>query len=561
MPENDPRSVGEEGLPQPQVVARRGLHLSKVWIIPLVAVLVAMALFFQRLAREGPEVIITFKSVQGVEAGKTPIRYKDVVVGVVTALKFSPEFDTVEVTASITREAAPLMTEGAAFWIVRPRVALGEISGLGTLLSGNYIALERGAPDRPRRHFEGLEEARIVGAGEPGRRFLVHSHEALRIDPGLPIYHLGLQAGRVVSASIGREGRGVDLEIFVQAPYDRYVRPSTRFWNADGLDLRVAGGDISVRTESLAALLLGGLAFDNVRTGKDEAPAPAGSAFVLYRDRATALKPRDAHEPRFVLLFDEPVDGVQPGSPVKLLGVEAGEVTAVGLAYDRRSGRLRGRLEVSLALGQLLDRMPRESAGEESAQEVSQAQAVLRRMVTRQGLRAQLRTASLVTGQRYVAFDYFSRPSPANVEWSGERPELPVVPSVLPAFEDKLARLMDRLAALPLEDTVADARAMMQQARSALASADGLVRDVDKNALPGFVATMDDARHALESAQRMIDGASATLVGVDAPGQRELRAALQEMTRAAQAFRTLSDSIERHPESLLWGRDNRSSVP
>jgi paraquat-inducible protein B len=190
----------------------------------------------------------------------------------------------------------------------------------------------------------------------------------------------------------------------------------------------------------------------------------------------------------------------------------------------------------------------------------SQAEAYLRRMVTSDGLRGQLRTASLVTGQRYVAFDYFPRAGPARVDWAARRPQLPVVPSVLPSLEEKLAAILDKVDALPMKETVADARGVMQEARLAFASVHDLAQDVDQKALPGFVATMNNARNALDSAQRMLDGA-ATLVGEDAPAQRELRAALQEMTRAARAFRALSDSIERHPESVLYGREARSMSP
>jgi len=549
--EVDPRDA-----PRPEVVAARKLRISKIWIVPIVAVLVAVSLFFQRLAGEGPEVTITFKSVQGIEAGKTPIRYKDVVIGTVTALRFSPDYGTVEVTARMTHEAAPLMTAGSTFWIVRPRVSMGEISGLGTLFSGNYIAFGRGDADRPARRFTGLEDARIVDAGTPGRQFALHSHESLRVDAGLPIYYLGLLVGQVISVGVRPDGHGVDVQAFVNAPYDRYVRASTRFWNADGIDLRTQGGDVVVRTESLTALLVGGIAFDNLPSTNDEAPANAGSAFTLYRDRATALKPHDAHQQRYVLLFSEPVDGVQPGSAVKLLGVEAGEVTAVGLEFDEKSRRLRGRVEVAISLERLLERLPQAQLerGE------SQADAYLRRMVMSDGLRGQLRTASLVTGQRYVAFDYFPRASAVRVDWTAKHPQLPVVPSVLPAFEEKLAAILDKVDALPMKETIADARGMMQDARLAFASVHDLAQDVDQKALPGFVATMNNARSALDSAQRMLDGA-ATLVGEDAPAQRELRAALQEITRAARAFRTLSDSIERHPESVLWGREARSMSP
>jgi paraquat-inducible protein B len=374
----------------------------------------------------------------------------------------------------------------------------------------------------------------------------VRARDALRIAVGLPVYYLGLEVGQVTSAGLAADGDGIEVHVFVNAPYDAYIGTSTRFWNASGVDLSMRGGDVSLRTESMIALLVGGIAFENVDGAKPAAEAPPRTQFRLYRDRGAALKADDSRDPRYVLFFDEPVDGLQVGSPVMFLGVQVGEVHRVGLAVDAATGRVRGRVELSVSPARAMQ------AGVEPPR--GEGDALLRALVTRHGVRAQLRASSLLTGQRYVAFDYFSRAGTARVDWNAAEPALPVVPSMLPAFEDKLARLMDKLDGMPLVEAVGDARSLMREAKGTLASVHGLADDVDRKALPQFVSTMQDAQRALDSAQRMLDGATATLVGPDAPGQRDLRAALQEMTRAAHALRTLSDSVERHPESLVWGR-------
>ncbi len=540
-------------LAQPSVATPRRLRLSKVWIVPALAALIALSIFFQQLAREGPEIVITFPAAHGIEAGRTVIRYKDVKIGLVSAVALSPDFHTARVTARITRQAAPLMTEGAAFWIVRPTVSLSQISGLDTLLSGNYIAFERGAADRPARAFVGLDNATVVGADTPGREFVVRARDAMRIAVGLPAYYLGLEVGQVTSAALAPGGDGIDVRVFVNAPYDGYVGTSTRFWNASGIDLSMRGGDVSLRTESVAALLVGGIAFENVDGMKPAAQAPARTLFALHRDRDTALKADDSRDPRYALLFDEPVDGIRVGTAVMFLGVQVGEVHAVGLSVDPATRRVRGRVELSVSPARAMQAGVHPPRGEGTA--------LLRELLTRHGLRAQLRTSSFLTGQRYVAFDYFPRAAAARVDWTLAQPLLPVVPSLLPAFEDRLARLLDKLDAVPLDATVADARAMLREGQLALASVKGLADDVDRKALPRLVATMDEARGALGSAQRMLDGASATLVGPDAPGQRDLRAALQEISRAARALRTLSDSLERHPEAVVWGRSSAQAAP
>ena len=550
MPELD-----DAEMPRPLIVARRGLPFSKVWIIPAVAAAIAIGLAVERIAREGPTVTISFKSASGVEAGRTPIKYKDVTIGLVTAVHFSPGFDTVQVKAKIAKEAAGLMTEGASFWIVRPRVTLSEVSGLGTLLSGNYIGFDRGKSSEESRTFVGLENARVIGPGTPGRQFTLRSAEAQRIDVGMPVYYRGLQVGQVIAYDLIPDGSAVDLKVFVSSPYDAHVHPTTRFWNASGLDVSVNGEGLSLRTESLVSLLVGGLAFDN-RPLEDQRQAQEGTLFTVFRDRATAMKQPEPNDRRYVLYFNESLEGVAAGSPVTFLGIPAGEVISVGIEFDRATQRMRPRVEVTFSPERLIERLPaaQVARAREIDRSAAKRQTLLRELIQRHGLRAQLRSASLVTGQRYVAFEYFPRAPMARLNWGEEPLEMPVVPSVLPALEEKLAVLLDKLERLPLEAMAGDVRQVMAEARVTLRSVDGLVQSVDQKALPKFLAAVDDASNALHAAERMLDGASTTLVGPQAPGQLELRAALKELTRAARSLRTLSDSLERHPESILRGR-------
>jgi paraquat-inducible protein B len=311
-----------------------------------------------------------------------------------------------------------------------------------------------------------------------------------------------------------------------------------------------------VRTKSLASVLLGGLAFDDSPVGNASEAVRDGAVFTLFPDQAAAMKQPDPDERRYVLYFNESLEGVAAGSPVTLLGIACGEVTSVGFTFDPRTRRLRGRLEITFSPERLIERLPSAEAAElrDIDRNPAKRTAFLRQAIVRDGLRAQLRSASLISGQRFVAFDYVADPPPAILNWRQEPLELPVVPGVLPAFEKKLTALLNKLDAIPLAQMAGETRESMREARMTLASVRGLVGDIDEKALPGLVAALEDARGALATAQRTLDEASTTLVGPEAPGQRDLRAALQEVTRAARAVRVLSDSIERQPESLLRGR-------
>src|SRR5262245_2197110 len=255
-------STDRDNLPQATVVPRRRQRISIVWAIPILAAVVAIGIAIQRIMSEGPTITIIVKSAGGVEAGKTFVKYKDVNIGQVTAVQLSQDHSRVEVTAKIDKSAAGLMVEDAKFWVVEPRVTLSGVSGLGTLLSGNFIGFEVGKSSKSQRRFTGLEVPPIVTGDQPGRRFVLRTDNLGSLGIGSPIYYRRIQAGQVIGYDLASDGRQIDVKIFVNSPYDRFVIPETRFWNASGIDVSVGAGGVDVRTQSLVALLAGGLAFD-----------------------------------------------------------------------------------------------------------------------------------------------------------------------------------------------------------------------------------------------------------------------------------------------------------
>ena len=279
-------------LPQATVVPKRRMRLSPVWIIPILAAVVAIGVAVERIINEGPSVTIVFRSAEGIEAGKTFLKYKDVNIGQVTAVRLSEDYDKVVVTAKIAKSAAGLMVEDARFWVVRPRFALTGVSGLSTLLSGNYIGFEAGKSDKSQRTFTGLEIPPIVTGGLPGRQFLLNASDLGSLGTGSPIYFRRLPVGQVVAYDLASDGKAVELKVFINSPYDKYVHPGTRFWNASGVDVSLTANGLDVRTESMAALIAGGLAFDTPDYLPDTELAAPNTVFTLvlrscHRDEDT----------------------------------------------------------------------------------------------------------------------------------------------------------------------------------------------------------------------------------------------------------------------------------
>jgi len=544
-------------LPQATVVPGKRFRVSIVWAIPILAAVVAIGIAVQRILSEGPTVTVVFRSAEGVEAGKTFVKYKDVNIGQVTAVQLSEDYSQVEVKAKIAKHAAGLMVEDARFWVVKPRIALTGISGLGTLLSGNYIGFAAGKSDHPRRSFTGLEVPPIVTGGVPGRQFLLHADTLGSVGIGSPIYYRRLPVGEVVAYDLAADGKTVDIKIFVHSPYDKHVNPGTRFWNASGIDVSLNANGFDVRTESLAALVAGGLAFDTPVFAPTAGPAAADTAFTLYGTRAVAMKQPETVARHYALFFKETVRGLSIGAPVTLFGMPVGEVTDVGLTFDPATLDIHPRVEFTFYPERMVMRLSgkQEVAAQALAAGSEQKRyVVLRRLVEERGLRAQLKTGSLITGQLYVAFDFYPSAPRAKIDWSQDTPVLPSVESLVPDLEAKLPEIVDKINKLPLQAIAEDLKKNLETLDQTLKSANKLVSHVDTDVVPELKGTLEEARRAMAAAERVMKGAESTLVGPNAPTQQELRDTLQEVSRTARSLRVLTDYLERHPDSLIRGK-------
>ena len=548
-------------LPRATVVPGRRMRISFVWIIPILAALVAIGIAIQRILSEGPTITIVFLSAEGIEAGKTFIKYKDVNIGQVTAVQLSEDYGKVELTAKIAKRAEGLIVEDAKFWVVRPRISLSGVSGLGTLLSGNYIGFEAGKSQKRQRAFTGTEVPPVLTGGVPGREFVLQAKDLGSLGAGSPIYYRRLQVGQVSAYDLAPDGKTIEIKVFVNAPYDKYVTPGTRFWNASGIDVSIGANGLDVRTESLVALLAGGLAFDTPPSAASTEPAAAHTVFTVFSDRTTAMRQPDSIARLFVLYFNEPLRGLSVGAPVDLFGLPVGEVTYVGLTFDPATLNMRPRVDITFFPERLIARLP---AGQESAVQTvernrEKREAVLRRLVEERGLRAQLRTGSLLTGQMYVALDYFPKAPKARVNWVGKEPELPVVPGLRPDVEQKLTSILAKLDKLPLEAIGENLKNDLAALDQTLKSVNQLVGNVDTQLIPQLKTDLDGLHRTLAAAERVMNNADATLLGPNAPVQQDLRDTLQELGRAARSLRTLTDYLERHPESLIRGKTEEKS--
>lgn len=528
--------------PAPRVARRRDWLPSLVWFIPIIAALVGVTLVVHILMQRGPEIELSFKTAEGLEAGKTAVKYKDVQIGMVESLRLSRDRSHVRVKVQLNKDAAAFTAKDTRYWVVRPRLDTSGISGLGTLLSGAYIGVDAGSAEETADEFVGLEAPPIVTRDASGRQFLLHAKDVGSLDVGSPVYFRRIKVGQVAAYELDGDGKGVTLRVFVNAPYEKFVDANTRFWHASGIDMQVSASGLTLRTQALATILLGGIAFGTPDLGTSSSGPAAleNTAFVLAQDEAAAMKQKDGSAETMLLLFNQSLRGLSPGAPVDFRGVVIGEVKSIGVEFDRDEREFKMPVLIQI----YPDRLQRSVPGEAAESKYSQKQRL--QFLVNKGLRAQLRPGNLLTGQVYVALDFFPKVAPAKVDLNKTPLELPTVPNSLDELQAQIQEIASKLNKVPFEQIGKDLRTSLTTLNKTLTSAEELTRTLNNDVSPEITAAMKDARKTINSAEQTLSQ--------DSPLQQDMREAMREITRAAGSVRVLTDYLERHPESLLRGK-------
>lgn len=529
--------------PEPARQRRARWLPSVVWLIPIVAAVAGLSLLFHTLSQRGPSIEVSFLTAEGLAPGKTPVRYKDVDIGLVKRVRLAPDRSHVVATIDLTKDAENFAVKDTRFWVVRPRLAVSGVSGLETLLSGSYVGVDAGKSAESERYFTGMETPPVVTTDSSGKQFVLRAADLGSLDIGSPVYYRRVQVGQVVAYQLEPAGRDITLRVFINKPYDDLVTADTRFWHASGVDLKLDAGGFKLNTQSLVTMLLGGIAFQAPEDSPVTDPAKENTQFLLAGDQADAMKEPDELAPTVAVLnFEQSVRGLSPGAPVDFRGVVVGQVRSIGIDYVPEIKSFRLPVVVELYPSRMGFR-------QHDLADTARARSLVRGMVER-GLRAQLRTGNLLTGQLYVALDFFPTAKPAKVDLDKQVPELPTMPGTLDELQAKLGTIVGKIEKVPFDQIGQDLRKTVAQLNTTLASADKLVTQLQGDVAPEVLAALQDARKTIQSA----NGALAS----DAPLQQDTRRMLQELTRTAVSLRTLTDYLERHPEALLRGKTENS---
>ncbi|QUN31682.1 MCE family protein (plasmid) [Cupriavidus sp. KK10] len=527
-------------IPQPGRQPRARWLPSLVWVIPIVAAVVGLSLLVSTLASRGPEITVTFRTAEGLTPGKTAVRYKDVDIGLVKTARLAADRSHVIATIALTKDAKNFAVADTRFWVVRPRFAISGVSGLETLLSGAYIGVDAGKSGETTHSFTGLENPPVITTDASGRQFVLRAQDLGSLDIGSPVYYRRVRVGHVVAYQLEPNGRDITLRVFVDKPYDKLVSADTRFWHASGVDLKLDANGLKLSTQSLASVMLGGVAFQAPDHSTAHAAAAENTEYLLAADQSEAMKEPDELAPALAVLnFDQSVRGLSPGAPVDFRGVTVGQVRSIGIEYQRDKKAFRMPVVVELYPSRM-------GLRENDVADDTRKRAIVHSLVQR-GMRAQLRTGNLLTGQMYVALDFFPKVSaPVDLDLNASVPELPTTPGTFDELQAKLGDIVTKIGKVPFDQIGQDARTALVSMNKMLVNADKLVAQVNGDVAPQVVAALQDMRRTLATA----NGALAP----DASLQQDTRRMMQELTQTAASLRMLTDYLERHPEALLQGK-------
>jgi len=531
-----------------QVVVKKSNEISRIWLIPIIAVVLGLFLVVQNYLSKGPEVIVTFDTASGIEAGKTKIKYRNVDIGSVTNLNLTADNENVELVIQLEPATRKMLREDTQFWVVKPRIGAEGVSGLSTLLSGGYIKLAPGnGTVTKNRKFTGLEEIPVTPAGTPGLKLTLTSESAKSLSVGDPVIYRGFTVGKVETSRVDPESHKIIYDIFIKSPYGKFVSSKTRFWNSGGADLDITTEGINFRMESIFSLLAGGVSFDLPVGSTVGRMVDDGYKFNLFPNKNSIKKNPHIQHKRYIVAFQGSMRGLNPGAAVEYRGIRVGRVVKIMIQEIAQSNELPfdkpQPMPVEIRLTPALFKMDDTQAG------IDRMSTVLKHAVENFNLRASLKSSSIITGQQFIDLDFHPDDKPKQL---GQFLGFEAIPSITGGFdniEKQVNLLLKKLNALPLDSLVGSADDSLQQLEKTLAAADAAMENANKilgsEKFQQLPATLDATIQSYSSNSELYE---------------HLNRTTQNLNDTLLALQKLATTLDKQPNSLIFSKRNKADL-
>jgi len=522
-----------------QANVSRSRTISGIWFIPLLALVLGISMVINAWMNEGPEIEIAFQTANGLEQGKTKVKYRDVDMGLVQEVRLNEHFDGVIATVKLDKDAEPLLRKDTRFWVVTARVGVDNISGLDTLLSGAYIQMAPGEGKEGERSFVALEQPPQTPAGAPGLRLRLTSDRASSVSAGDMVLYKGYKVGRVESMRFDPVDRQVHYEVFIDAPYHELVTSSVRFWDTSGISLSADASGFKVETGAMDTILFGGVSFgvpDGATAGEEVAQH---TKFQLYSSYDEMLQNPYSHGTYYVVSFNQSVKGLLPGAPVEFRGIQIGKVVRIMLKESLEYYRTLGDTGKGIPFPVLIYIEPGRMEMPDDEGSIEQLREAVRVGVNN-GMRASMASGNLLTGAKYISIDFYPDAKPDSLSTFMEYTAIPTVETGLAQLEQKVNAILDTINALPLAETMSNTNAAIETLNGNLASLQSILENQSTQQLP---ANLDKTLAELRDAMGSLSPSS--------PAYQSLSSSLLSLNRTLGNLESLTRTLSEQPNAVV----------
>ncbi|WP_440056668.1 intermembrane transport protein PqiB (plasmid) [Pseudoalteromonas sp. T1lg65] len=539
-----------------QAIVEDKPRVSVIWIVPVIALLITGWMLYQHQLNKGHVVFVKMKDAEGIIAGKTEVRVKSVKVGLVESLKLEMEQNAVVAKVRIENDYEALLARDSEFWVVKPRVDETGISGLNTLLSGVYIELSPGESNIQSTLFTLLDEPALIDADIEGKRFNLSASNAEVMDVGSGIFFRNYRIGEIESVNFNTQALEMEYGVFIYAPYDQLITDNAIFWVSSGIDFKLSSSGIEVSTESLTKIIKGGISVDYPPSQPPGILSTEGKHFTLHKNFSLALEKRFDLYDFYLVEFEQSIKGLTVGAPVEYRGMRIGtveQVPATGVNDGRplyfQQNNTSVPVLVKIEYGRIY----------ENAQLAQSYWSENLEQWIKNGLRASLKSGNLLTGAVYIELDFYPTADAVLTDETTIYPTLPSVPSGITALSEQVTSLLNKLNAIPLENTIKETEGALKEYRLLAMEMNQLVKSFNANNISKKVENnLDNIGTTLTQLTSSLKQFEKTLTHYQKGSgvMDQLTDTLKELETLSKKLKPVSRELNEQPNMLIFNKSS-----
>lgn len=524
--------------------------ITSIWIVPFIALIIAGWLAYQYFSELGPEIRIVFPENEGLNAGQSQIKYRNVSIGTVKKIVLQNKGEGVTVIARIDKSAKRYLNENAKFWIVKPQVGVSGVSGLDTLISGTYINMYSEKGEQFKDMFYGLKEAYRLT--DDGVYYLLTSPMGYNIKKGTPIQMKNLEVGQVEYVNIALDGQKIDFIVFIKKEYVSYVHTDSKFWVQSAVDVSFENGRIDVNVAPLSNLVQGGIEFSS--RGEDASDAvPDKYVFHLYKNGSVAqgmqVGKGGNYVKSFEIMTEDHIAKLNVDALVKYEGYDVGRVRDITLSYKKDTHKILGKVLVDIDTSSF--------ASED--ENVTTCTTNFYDAIS-QGLSAKFTPSDPFTGTLFVDLIFDNNATVESLTQGVTYARLPSIKNDEGSVMDEVNKILQKLNKLPLEKLLASINQVVDESAEPIHH---VLVDLKKtvknlNAMTGtkaFKAMPNELNQTLKELTKTLKTTKKVVKGYDNNSlvMHQISQTLNVLTKTSQEMQQFLKLLNRKPNSLIFG--------